>query len=184
MPEVRGSKFGDNIVQCPDWRTIRDQFDQIPKPERGLDDGGEIWQIGWIFRGHKKTCYPLQPSIERAYPYSGWNEAEYQAFREFQSKAALHMDVAQLPRSSDRLGWLAIMQHYGAPTRLLDFTYSPYVALYFALRQHGENESDSVDVWALDAASLRKRAIGISRQADKIVRDHRGRRLQGAADYH
>jgi hypothetical protein len=45
------------------------------------------------------------------------------------------------------------MQHYGAPTRLLDFTYSPYVALYFALRLRQE-QSDFIEVWAINPTAL------------------------------
>ena len=38
-------------------------------------------------------------------------------------------------QDDNRLEWLALMQHYGAPTRLLDFTRSPYVACFFALEE-------------------------------------------------
>ena len=76
------------------------------------------------------------------------------------------MEAARLPEPGDKLGWLAIMQHYGAPTRLLDFTYSPYVALYFALRNRIERESDFAEVWGLDAAALRAHPEKTSREAD------------------
>ena len=66
------------------------------------------------------------------------------------------------------------MQHYGAPTRLLDFTYSPYVALYFALRNRKNNESEYAEVWGIDSAALMGRANRVSREADDKVREHEG----------
>ena len=38
-----------------------------------------------------------------------------------------------LPDKKDKLEWIALMQHYGTPTRFLDITFSPYVAAFFAL---------------------------------------------------
>jgi len=84
------------------------------------------------------------------------------------------MDPAQIPQTDYKLGWLAIMQHYGAPTRLLDFTYSPYVALYFALRNREKNESDYAEVWGIDAAALREQTAKTSREADEEVRKRKG----------
>jgi hypothetical protein len=49
--------------------------------------------------------------------------------------------------------WLALMRHYGAPTRLLDWTYSFYVALFFAVE---EAETESA-VWALNIKWIERR---------------------------
>ncbi len=168
------ARFQDknNTFECHDWLNIREHLDQLPKPGRERDEDGKVWPKGWIFRGHKNENYLLAPTIERECQYNEWNETEYKALQEFQSKAGLHIDAGQLPLADDKLGWLAIMQHYGAPTRLLDFTYSPYVALYFALRNRRRGESKFVEVWAMDAAALRERATRISREADKAVRKH------------
>jgi len=78
-------------------------------------------------------------------------EIEQDAKREFESQLHLHMDPAGFPDTKDWLGLWALMQHYGAPTRLLDWTASPYVAAYFAVESG--NQSDGL-IWVLNDWAL------------------------------
>jgi hypothetical protein len=61
-----------------------------------------------------------------------------------QAKAVL----PQTPSDNDVLGWLTLMQHYRAPTRLLDWTESPFVALHFAIEDQ-VNDHDGA-IWVLN----------------------------------
>jgi hypothetical protein len=102
--------------------------DDLPKVKRPQ------W---WLFRGTSQP-FPLQTSLERALTdagvsLSGASDFEQQMLKEFKRRA--HHHVNPLPNHGDVLGWLALMQHYGAPTRLLDWTYSFYVAAFFALAE-------------------------------------------------
>ena len=63
-------------------------------------------------------------------------------------KRQYHLYSSASPDFDDHVEWLAIMQHHGAPTRLLDITYSPYVALYFALEGYVAGEEAAV--WCID----------------------------------
>jgi hypothetical protein len=57
------------------------------------------------------------------------------------------------PDPSNHFEWLAILQHHGCPTRLLDFTYSIYIAAYFAIH---DATSESA-LWAINIPNLRKK---------------------------
>jgi hypothetical protein len=70
-----------------------------------------------------------------------------------QFKRQAHHYVTDIPPYAiqyDQLEWLALMQHYGAPTRLLDFTYSFYVAAFFAI----ERASRDAAIWAVHLRDL------------------------------
>jgi hypothetical protein len=107
----------------------------------------------WFFRGHRSLDWKLETSLERASRRCKAPQREYEKriFEEFRRHA--HTYLARTPKDEDTLEWLALMQHYGAPTRLLDFTTSFWIALFFAFEQ-AEKECAVV---ALNPDSLREK---------------------------
>lgn len=79
----------------------------------------------WIFRGQAQA-WPLRPSIGR-HEYKP--ELELLIFNEFKRHSVAYS--AHGPAQSE-WDWLALAQHHGLRTRLLDWTYNPLVAAYFA----------------------------------------------------
>jgi hypothetical protein len=82
-------------------------------------------------------------------------EYEREVTRDFKLKAR-HFLQGKEPQSE--IEWLLLMQHHGAPTRILDWTESPLVALYFAVLQF-ENELAGA-VWALNPWILNDLSLG------------------------
>lgn len=107
---------------------------------------------GWVFRGQGDDAWPLRPSVERAclsLPTVPWADAERRALDLF--RTCPEDLLPNRPEDDDHLGWLALLQHYGGPTRLLDFTYSVDVAAYFALEDPTRQRSA---VWAVNELIL------------------------------
>jgi hypothetical protein len=105
---------------------------------------------GWLFRGQRCPEWKLEISLERASRRCDVDEKEYEraVVQEFRLHAYSYL--SDVPKDTDTLEWLAFMQHYGAPTRLLDFTYSFWIALFLAFEE-AENDCSVV---ALDPSSL------------------------------
>lgn len=110
----------------------------------------------WLFRGQDNYSWKLATRLERdlaRWPERGTDHArlaaEAEAMNTFVAKAR-HL-LSNLPED-DYLGWLSVMQHYGAPTRLLDWTRSPFVACYFAC---SGNSSEDSAIWMLNEWTCR-----------------------------
>lgn len=111
----------------------------------------------WVFRGHSDQSYQLQPSVGRGGHTSETDEKyEGSLFRIFQREAGTH--ISPIPTSAWE--WLAVAQHHGVPTRLLDWSQNPLVALYFAV---ATNEARPGEVFALHAPTrASERTVGES----------------------
>jgi FRG domain len=109
----------------------------------------------WAFRGQRDASAPLFSALSR-YLISfrvdprAWPEQEERILRIFKRKAIHFLDV--VPDREDDFEWLALMQDHGAPTRLLDFTWSPYVAAFFALH----NSTTEAVIWACNPIEIEK----------------------------
>jgi FRG domain len=73
---------------------------------------------------------------------------------EFKRKAKNYL--SRHPKDENTLEWLALMRHYGAPTRLLDWSRSPFVATFFAAAD--ARPPGALAVWCLDLLALQTRA--------------------------
>lgn len=94
------------------------------------------------WRGQANAKWPLRPGVFR----SGFEENEQNLGFYFRMKAKSRSTNCQTNNSNPQ--WLLLMQHYGLPTRLLDWTESPLIALYFAVENEKEDERDAV-IYAL-----------------------------------
>ena len=123
---------------------------------------------GWIYSGEPRNDWWLRPSLERKTrvhqrgQYSSGefllSESERSSHERnllFGVKGQANQFHVRSPDDEAILDWLSLMQHYGAPTRLLDWTSSPFVALYFALEQH---ELKPGVVWAIDRDWIERRS--------------------------
>jgi hypothetical protein len=125
------------IVNLADWEDILKEFERLA--------GG-----GYLFRGQGDSRWELQTSLERQTPADmKRSDAEIRLLHEFKRRAHTYLEPQHIPAKDNAGEWLALMQHFGAPTRLLDVTQSPYVAIYFAVEEAGAGV-ESCAVWAIN----------------------------------
>jgi len=114
--------------------------------------------LGPWFRGQHKD-WPLYPKIYRP-EYGGYarlkgEHIEDEIREQFITQA--HIFCETKPAGDDDWEWYFLMQHFGAPTRLLDWTEGALLGLYFSVRGN-PGYYDSV-VWALDPYGLNEKSI-------------------------
>lgn len=126
------------VIEIKSWADFLDQT-------RNLDQ--------WAFRGQPSAGLPLLTSLSRRLMHyspdpTNWSLRERRAIRVFRRKAHVHITDQRI--LLDDLRCIAMMQHHGGATRLLDFTKSPFVAAFFAMESAF---GDSV-VYALNTPEL------------------------------
>src|SRR5688572_3152185 len=102
----------------------------------------------YIYRGLSNKAYDLKTSLIRL--GGNFSDLEPHLLRNFKKYA--HEDASP---GNSIWNWLAVAQHHGLPTRLLDWTYSPYVALHFATADFYNFDKDAA-IWCINYVKTNK----------------------------
>lgn len=137
-----------STVQLPSWHEFKLYIQRFSE--------------NWAFRGQANALWHLNNAIERTdfIHFKTGIEANFVA--ESQRGARNYLTKDETPEHL--IEWLALMQHHGAPTRLLDFSKSPFIAAYFAFEFCVMMEGHHIAVWCVNMEHLRKKALEILSQ--------------------
>ncbi len=137
------------------------QIASLNNLEAAIHEANELYNgVMPIWRGQACAQWALQAEVFRDKKF-----LENTLIREFMAYA--ESMIQRTPIATDSLGWLMLARHYGLPTRLLDWSMSPLVALYFASQDwftkdesgnHKRIESDGV-LWCLEAGLMNDQMV-------------------------
>lgn len=122
-------------------QNLSDLFDTVITITRKFGDT-RPW-----YRGHSMETWDLVPSIHRQ--KIGSREKNIAVM--FRSMAKVRHE--RCPADDNIPAWLFLMQHYGLPTRILDWSESPLVSLFFAMENRDFDDHDGT-LWALNPTGL------------------------------
>lgn len=175
MPNAEGwiatdIKNGMGVVSLSEWRYFDDYVNEkfLGAPT-------------YIFRGQASHTWSLQSRFDRIISIMKGPESEAEWARDRQllsfRKAVRGRRGTNPPNMSDDNDWWALGQHYGLATPLLDFTESPFVALYFAFVEELNFEVDYRAVWALLGHAVDIKSAYASAEHELDILENRPRGL-------
>lgn len=101
-----------------------------------------------VYRG-QNSDWPLLPYISRIRPKDTLLLTETGMLQDFMEMADRVLENSP----NNEWDWLALAQHHGVPTRLLDWTRDPFIALWFALRTKPKDRDHRPEVWVFSPSS-------------------------------
>ena len=104
------------------------------------------------YRGEENASLTLVPSIQRSQKRI---DAERYITNDFYIRARQILDNP--PEKHNYASWVSLMQHYGLPTRMLDWSQSPLVAVFFATETYKQTPDIDACVWVLAPGLLNER---------------------------
>jgi len=152
------------------WRELLERYEEL--------------KVGqWCFRGD--CCRPggFKTSLERAAidrwgrQWSEMPEIEEGLLRRFKREA--HLYLTNEPAEGDLIGWLSLMRHHGAPTRLMDWSYSFFVAVHFAMERSEVGQPSSI--FAMDLEKIRRKVERLGHLSPLLRRDPNAKKEETVA---
>ena len=124
---------------------VKSVVDMISEIKKLIENYNELL---W-YRGHSVKDWELVPSVQRG-NYKNEKVEQY-LVNDFFMKSSISMKS----RPDEYVtGWMTLMQHYGLPTRLLDWSASPLVALFFATNDYKKYKNEDGCIWILRPGRL------------------------------
>lgn len=129
----------------------------------------------YIYRGHSDSSWFMQTTLERGADskFSKEFAEKYERYSKDEFLARFHLYDKENISPETHLEWLSVMQHYGVPTRLLDFTTSPYAALYFSLETYDTSTRPDIALFCIDYTALMEKSLGLISKEDNNFRESR-----------
>lgn len=126
-----------NVARATTWAELQELlFADVWNPGLGR------WRSDAVYRGEGSASNELTTSLQRlGGPYADLERHLLRNFRKYAHRDAVSRDSTW--------HWLALAKHHGLPTRLLDWSHSPTVALHFATDDPALLDADGT-VWAVD----------------------------------